>query len=397
MSPASSLLASRISFKGKSVTLSVAVSFLVTIIAICIASGFRNAIHDALADISGDIIVKPAGYAADRSITIPADSLLSAEIAGVKGVKEVRSCVYCAGILRNRGNVHGVFFKGVDGYCVGDTVSASGAATFNVRIPGKLASLLALEPGDKLPAYLIGDRLSLRKICVSEIYDALITDDDKLVVQCDAAMLRRALEMEDGESSSLEVLLNGRSAGDDASAARCSEISSLLYEFADSTGAPRLTAYRLSSAYPELFDWLKLVDNNVAFILLLMVIVAGFNMVSGLLVLLFRNIRTIGLMKALGMRRRDISGIFILVGTKLVAKGMVAGNALAVLLCLVQERTHFLKLDADNYFVSYVPVNIDLGPILLYDIVAFAAIVALMQIPCRFISSVDPARTLSVR
>ena len=139
MSPASSLLASRISFKGKSVTLSVAVSFLVTIIAICIASGFRNVIHDTLADMSGDITVKPAGYTAGRTITIPADSLLSAGISSVKGVKEVRSCVYCAGILRNEGNVHGVFFKGVDGYDVGDAVSASGAATFNVRIPGKLA------------------------------------------------------------------------------------------------------------------------------------------------------------------------------------------------------------------------------------------------------------------
>ena len=138
-------------------------------------------------------------------------------------------------------------------------------------------------------------------------------------------------------------------------------------------------------------------DFNVLFILILMTIVAGFNMISGLLIMLFENISTIGLLKTLGMTDRAIAKVFLSSSAVLAIKGMAIGNALAIIFCVVQSTTHVLELDPVNYFVSYVPVHPDMGLILTADVIAFAAIMLLLLIPCLFISKVDPAETVRVR
>ena len=151
------------------------------------------------------------------------------------------------------------------------------------------------------------------------------------------------------------------------------------------------------SRYPQLFDWLDLIDFNVLFILILMTIVAGFNMISGLLIMLFENISTIGLLKALGMTDRAISKVFLSSAAVLVLKGMAIGNALGLVFCALQSTTHLLKLDPENYFVSFVPVNIDLGAVLLADVASFVVIMLLLLVPTLFISKVDPAQTVRVK
>jgi len=135
----------------------------------------------------------------------------------------------------------------------------------------------------------------------------------------------------------------------------------------------------------------------VFFILLLMTIVAGFNMISGLLIMLFENISMIGILKALGMTDRAISKVFLSSSAVLVGKGMAAGNVLALAFCLIQKTTHLIPLNPENYFVSYVPVSVDVGMILLADVGAFIVIMLLLLIPCLFISKVDPAETVKMQ
>ena len=130
---------------------------------------------------------------------------------------------------------------------------------------------------------------------------------------------------------------------------------------------------------------------------MLMTVVAGFNMISGLLIMLFENISTIGLLKALGMTDKTIAKVFLSSSAVLVGKGMLIGNALALLFCIVQGKTGLVPLDPENYFVSSVPVHLDPAWILTADIVAFAVIMLLLLIPCVFISKVDPADTVRVR
>jgi lipoprotein-releasing system permease protein len=128
-----------------------------------------------------------------------------------------------------------------------------------------------------------------------------------------------------------------------------------------------------------------------------MTIVAGFNMISGLLIMLFENISTIGLLKSLGMTDMSISKVFLSSSAVLVLKGMAVGNAIAILFCMIQGTTHLLKLNPENYFVSYVPVHLDMGAVLIADVAAFVVIMLLLLIPSLFISRVDPAQTVRVR
>jgi lipoprotein-releasing system permease protein len=147
-------------------------------------------------------------------------------------------------------------------------------------------------------------------------------------------------------------------------------------------------------SYPQVFDWLDLLDYNVIIILILMTVVAGFNMVSGLLIMLLRNISTVGTLKTLGMDNRAIGRLFVRIGAKAVLKGMLIGNVAALLFCLLQGTLHLIPLDPANYFVSWVPVRVNLLWILGADAIAFAGILLLLWLPSRVVARIDPAQTV---
>ena len=128
-----------------------------------------------------------------------------------------------------------------------------------------------------------------------------------------------------------------------------------------------------------------------------MIAVAGFNMVSGLLILLFEKISFIGLLKALGMTSWGVSKIFLTKSAMIVLQGMVYGNAAALAFCLLQKQFAIIKLDPVNYFVSAVPISFDLGSLLFMNLIAFMAINVIMLLPCIFISKINPATTMRVK
>ena len=119
-------------------------------------------------------------------------------------------------------------------------------------------------------------------------------------------------------------------------------------------------------------------------------------MITGLLIMLFENISTIGLLKSLGMRNLEIVNVFLTRAAGTVFKGMLIGNLTAFVLCIVQSSTHLLSLDPVNYFVSYVPVHLDIAAILTADLVAFVTIMALLVLPSLFVLKVDPSKTIKM-
>ena len=146
--------------------------------------------------------------------------------------------------------------------------------------------------------------------------------------------------------------------------------------------------------YSQIYDWLDLISYNVYAILFLMIAVAGFNMISGVLIMLFRNISTIGLLKALGMKDRSVAGVFLRISARAVVRGLVIGNFAAFALCCIQKWTHIIKLNPANYYLSYVPIDLNIKGILAADACAFILILLLTLIPCLFISKVDPAQSV---
>lgn len=380
-----SFIASRLRYKRRIVAFSIAVSYMVMIIAVAVASGFRYEVRDALSRTVGDIQLSPSGLSLfDEARPVDANPSYLPLLREVKGVESVTPVVYRAGIVKVGDNIHGVMVKGVE---TGDT------ATLAVSIPRRLSEIGGIGVGDKMLTYFVGEKIRARNFQVASIYDPMIEADDRLVVYAGIEDMRRLNNWTEGQASMLEIVMDPDFRSEEQIRRATDEIGFIVYSQTDDeqTG---VYASSVTSRYPQLFDWLDLLDFNVVFVLVLMMIVAGFNMISGLLITLFENISTIGTFKAMGMTDRMISRIFLRTSADLVLKGMLAGNVIAVLLCMLQKHLHILKLDPSNYFVSFVPINLKFTDLLVVDAVSFCVIMLLLFIPCAFISKVDPAETI---
>ena len=367
---------------------SIAISFFVMILSVSISSGFRNEIRDGISSISGDIQITPVNLNYfDESSPIEKDPSYLSELESIPGVEDISPAVYRAGIVKKDDHIQGVIFKGVE-KSENDSISR-----MSVSIPSSLASLLGINEGDELQSYFVGEKVKVRKFTVSSIYEGMLDTKDNLVVYASMDDIQRINGWNAGQVSVLEVML-----ADDLKSVSdikeiTTEVGNTIILFSSDEEAS-VVATSVVSRYPQIFDWLDLIDFNVAFILLLMTIVAGFNMISGLLIMLFENISTIGLLKSLGMDDRGIAKIFLASSSVAVLKGMLYGNALALAFCLLQDKFHFIGLDASNYFVPFVPVHIDFPLIIISDAAVYLAIMLLLLLPSAFISKVDPSRTV---
>ena len=393
---ASLFIGRRLRFRGKIVTFSVAVSFLVIIIAVSVSSGFRHEIRKGLSAVTGDVqLTHPdMNVLEENNPVISSPSYLSA-IEELEAVDHVVPAVYRAGIVKSGEEIHGILVKGIPQGAsavssVPDTVALA------VSVPDSFSRISGLSPGDRMLTYFIGDKLKVRQFNIVSTYESGVDVDGSFLVYADIADMRRLNGWDDGQASVMEVVLRPESRNERAMEDAAAEIGFIMNAYA-AEDDDVLVSTSAVEKYPQVFDWLSLIDFNVFFILLLMIIVAGFNMISGLLIMLFENIPTIGLLKSVGMTDRAIAKVFLSSSSVLVLKGMAAGNLLAFLFCIIQGTTHVLKLDPENYFVSFVPVHLDFGMVLTADAAAFAGIMLLLLIPSMFISRVDPAETVRVK
>lgn len=383
---ASLFIARRIRFKGNIAMVSIAVSFLVMIIAVSVSSGFRHEIRKGISDLSGDVqIVPPNQNVLDESSPIESSPAYLPHLLSLECVEQVRPVIYKAGIVKHGENIHGVIIKGMP----------DSGTSLQVSVPDRLAQIAGLSEGGKMLTYFIGEKVKPRQFTVGTIHDAPVMTDDNLVVYASLEDLQRVSGWEEGMVSSLEVILKPEYRDNETVRESAQEIGHIINSYSSEEEAS-VIAVSSVSRYPQLFGWLDLIDFNVFFILILMTIVAGFNMISGLLIMLFENISTIGLLKALGMTDRSIAKVFLSSSAVLVAKGMAIGNGLALLFCLVQSKLHLIPLDPDNYFVSFVPVHVNPAAIIAADVIAFVLIMLLLLIPSLFVSKVDPAESVRV-
>jgi lipoprotein-releasing system permease protein len=373
----------KLAFQGKLAVVAIAVSFFVMIVSVAVSSGFRASIRNGVAAMVGDIRIQPQDRSEGEMASMPRRLPSQQAILSVPGVKGIRPAVIRSGVVKDGDRIHGVLVKGVE----------RPDSSLTVSIPERLSRIMELGVGDNLTTYFIGEKVRVRKFRITAVHRDLVEMDDNLLVYANLEDLQRLNGWDQDQVSCLEVEVadryRDRAALDEVAAwvGTCllnsgSQEEEDLYV----TASPR--------SYPQVFDWLELLDFNVLTILILMTVVAGFNMVSGLLILLLRNISTIGTLKTMGMENRAVGGVFVRVGAGVVLKGMLIGNALALLFCLVQGTTHLIPLDPVNYFVSWVPVRVNLPWILAADLLAFLAILAMLWLTARYVSRIDPSITV---
>ena len=377
-------IARKLKFQGKLAAASIAVSFLVIIVAVAVSSGFRQSVRDGVARLTGDIRIAPSSAVAAEGDPVPVHLPSEEAILGIPGVQSIRPVAVRAGIVRSGDIIHGVLVKGVP-----DRPDSS----LCVSIPTRLAAITGLKEGDDMTTYFVGEKVRVRKFHVTAVHRDMLEMDDNLVVYANLADIQRLNGWTGDQASALEVSVDPAHRANVWVNDLTDEIGMRLL-LSGAEGEDNLVATSSVRTYGQIFDWLDLLDFNVLVILILMIVVAGVNMISGLLIVLFRNIATIGTLKTLGMGDRAIGKVFLRVAAGVVLKGMLIGNAVGLLFCFFQQATHLLKLDPTNYFVSYVPVHVDIPWILAADFVAFVSIMLLLLIPTLFIARVDPAQTV---
>ena len=369
-------ISAKLKFQGKLATVAIAVSFLVIIVAVAVAAGFRREIRSGVAAIYGDIHIAPQSTFSAEPEPLRADFLPSLE--AIPEVSTVKTVVSRGGIVKRGDTVHGVIVKGFSGSSLGP---------MEVSVPRRLGEITGLDKGDEMVCYFVGEKVKVRKFRIAAVHSDMLETDDNLIVYAPLEDLRRVCGWEEDQVSSVELTLTPAFRGKKMQDAVADKVASAL------EGRPLIVTTSARS-FPGLFDWLDLLDSNVLIILILMTVVAGFNMVSGLLIMILKNIPVIGTLKTLGMDDRAIGRIYLRVSGSAAMKGLVIGNVLAMTFCFIQGTTHLIPLDPDNYFISFVPVSLNVPAILAADIAAYAGILLLTWLPAGIVSRIDPASTV---
>ena len=374
----------KLRFKGNVAAIAIAVSFLVIIVAVAVSSGFRHEIRNGVAAMVGDIRITPYTSGDSEPVPMPLHLPEEESILTIPGVSALEPAVVRAGIVKSADVIHGVIVKGIPASSV---IPGSDRESLPVSIPHRLAEITGLGVGDKLTTYFIGEKVRVRQFNIVAVHRDILEADDNLLVYANMADMQRLNGWSQDEVSCIDVRLKESHRGEKAQEAIAERIGWLLQ-------GESLFVNTSARTYPQIFDWLGLLDLNVTVILILMTLVAGFNMISGLLIMVLRNISTIGTLKTMGMNDRSIGKVFVQSGALAALKGLLWGNALALLFCLVQAKTHLIPLDPENYFVSFVPVHVSLPSILAADIVAYIGIILMLWLPARLIARIDPSKTV---
>ncbi|HLN72043.1 MAG TPA: FtsX-like permease family protein [Prolixibacteraceae bacterium] len=326
------------------------------------------------------------------------------DLAAINGIRHIQVFATKPGIIRTDEEIQGVVLKGigpdfdwsffkqnmVEGeiFTVQDTIRSN-----KVWVSKQMADLLKLKLGDDLFMFFLDTKDSTmprqRKFELAGIYKTSLEEFDRMFVLCDINHIRKLNNWEKDQVSGFEIFV------DDFKhlSNQQKSINNLLIRYT-TPDSPVLQVVSIKEKYAHIFDWLGLLDMNVWVILSLMILVAGFNMVSSLLVIILERTQMIGILKALGAHNWSIRKVFLYFSGMLILKALFWGNLIGIGICLLQQHTHILKLDPASYYLAYVPVNLSIVSIVLLNLGTIVVTFMMLLIPSWFITKLSPEQSI---
>ncbi len=316
------------------------------------------------------------------------------QLKSLPGVEHVQQIATKAGILRVNDEIEGIVVKGIGAdfdwsffqknlvegaiFPTSDT-----AKSRNLIVSKDLCDRLNLKVGDPVQVFFIqkNDRL-VRKFNITGVYKTGFSDFDRVYVLADIAHIRRLNEWTSDQTGVLEVKVKD-----------FEQMAPLADQMEEIIGFDQKASTILEQK-PWIFDWLNLLDMNAIIIIVLMLIVSAINMVSAMLTLILEKTQVIGILKTLGMDNNSLKKIFALGGLKIASWGFVWGNILGIGLLVFQYFTHAVQLDETNYYVSYVPVNLDFRNFLLVNLISLIMLAISIYLPLFILYSVSPLKAI---
>src|SRR5665811_71202 len=379
----------------------IAMGLAVMILAVAILTGFKQQIRDKVVGFGSHIQIMNF----DSNISFETTPISDTQkfipaIKQIPGIIHLEVFATKAGIIRTDEDIQGVVLKGigsdydwsyfksnmVDGSVF--TVTDTGR-TDKVIISKKISNMLRLKTGDSFTMLFVQDPPRVRKFTISGIYETSLEEFDKMYVFCDIGHIKKLNGWKDDQVSGFEVYINDFDKLDEIT----SEVRDAIgYKITEEDTKFKVTNIRIR--YPQIFDWLNFQDINVIIIILLMLIVAGFNMISGLLILILEKTNMIGVLKSLGAEDITIRRVFLYQAAYLIGKGLFWGNFIGIGLAYLQLKTGMITLDPTSYYIKTVPVNLQLTHILLLNAGTMAAIIIMLLVPSQLISRISPVKAI---
>jgi len=376
----------------------IAIGIIVMILSIATGIGLQKKIKEKISGFNGDVQI--TFYDANNSnITVNPIQInqdFYPDFNQVPNVKKVQPFATSAGIIRTEENFEGVILKGVDQnhdwtffeeYLIeGKLPVISDKLSNEVLVSSTTANRLKLNVGDNFYMFFVKDdpnkAPNTRKFIVSGIFNSGFQEIDEGFIVGDIKHIQRINKWEDDQVGGFEVLLYDFDDLDQSGNA--------IYQNID----PNLNATTVEEKFPAIFEWLDLFDTNIVVIIFIMILVAGINMITALLVLILERSPMIGVLKALGESNWSIRKIFLYNAAYLIGVGLFWGNLIGLSLIYAQKKLGLIKLNAENYYVTEAPVHIDLSQIMLLNLGTLLLCLAMLLIPSYIITKISPVKAI---
>lgn len=375
----------------------IALGVAVMIIAMAIVTGFQNQISDKVIGFGSHIQINKYDFNTSyESDPISKNQAFYPSLDTLEGVRHIQVYAYKAGIVKTREYIQGVVLKGIgDDFdwsffnkkvIEGNPINLTNDKKSNdVLVSKTLANKLKLKIGDDLRIYFISNENSSprgRKFAIIGIYETGLGEFDNLFILADIRHIQQLNRWTNDQIAGFEVLLDD-----------FSSLDALNHKIYRIIGYD-LMATTIKSVYPQIFNWLDLMDMNVIIILVLMILVSVVTIISILLIIILEHTNTIGVLKALGANNGLIRKIFIYNTLKIGGKGILIGNLIGISICLLQFYFGILKLDQESYYLSEVPINFSILTIVIINAVTLFVCSMMLIVPSIIISRVSPIKAI---
>ena len=382
-------------------TIGVAIGLAVMIVTVSVVLGFKHTIRDKVVGFGSHIQVQNMlTFLSTDSYPILINDSVIRSYEQIEGVKHVERYAYSQGILKTDDDFLGVMFKGVgpeydlnflsQHLTEGEMpVFSDTASTNKILVSKMIADKLRLKTGDRIFAYFIGESVRTRRFTIAGIYQTNMTRFDESLCFTDIHTTRKLNDWEDDQCSGAEITVNDFD--------RLQATADIFIEKVNRQTDKDYNTYSsqtIFESYPQVFNWLELLDINVWIILVLMVCVAGFTMISGLLIIILERTQMIGVMKALGARNKTIRHTFLWFSAFIIGQGLLLGNVLGAGIIAIQKYTGLVKLDPQTYYVSEAPMEVNIPLFVLLNIATLIICVFVLIAPSYLISHIHPAKSM---
>ena len=383
-------------------TIGVAIGLAVMIVTVSVVLGFKHTIRDKVVGFGGHIQVHNVLLCNEVDpYTISVDDSLMTVARKVQSVNHAERYSVTQGLLKTEEDFLGVAFKGVgpefnttflkDYLLEGEIPQFSDSTTqYRLLMSKMIADKLKLKTGDKVFAYFIGDDdVKTRRFTVCGIYQTNMTRFDESLCFTDLYAVNRLNGWNADRCSGISMTVDDL----DRLSMTELEVINTFNRTCDAKGN-MLTSQTIYETYPQVFMWLELLDINVWIILALVVCVAGFTMISGLLIIILERTQMIGILKALGARNKTVRHTFLWFSVFIIGQGMFWGNVIGIGIVLIQQYTGIISLDPQSYYVSEAPMELNIPLILLLDAVTLLICIFVLIAPSYLISHIHPAKSM---